>query len=86
MHSIDRPTRQALLRAGGLAGLGLLAGCLTSADTPTPTATPSATSAPTDGGLPVGEHTFRTRYQIGDAASSLGEGTSAEWGFTVLLE
>lgn len=43
-------------------------------------------SAETDACLPVGEHTFRTRYQVGDDTSSPGEGASGEWGFTVLLE
>ncbi|WP_276259838.1 hypothetical protein [Haloglomus litoreum] len=54
----DRPTRRALLRAGGLAGIALLAGCTTGASTPGaggegPTPTPSPTPTPTtDGGLP----------------------------------
>lgn len=43
-------------------------------------------SAETDACLPVGEHTFSTRYQIGDASEAPGEGASGEWGFTVLLE
>ncbi|WP_254824465.1 hypothetical protein [Haloglomus halophilum] len=44
------------------------------------------TSAETDACLPVGEHTFRTPYQVGGADSAPGEGTGGEWGFTVLLE
>lgn len=66
MHTdADRPTRRALLRASGLAGLALLAGCTTGtgdpgadddAATPSPTpGTPSPTPTVTDGGLPGGE-------------------------------
>jgi hypothetical protein len=43
-------------------------------------------SAGGDACLPVGEHTFSTRYQVGPADSAPGEGASGEWGFTVLLE
>lgn len=43
-------------------------------------------SAGTDACLPVGEHTFATRYQVGPADSAPGEGASGGWGFTVLLE
>jgi hypothetical protein len=43
-------------------------------------------SAETDACLPVGEHTFRTPYQVGPADSAPGAGTGGEWGFTVLLE
>ncbi|WP_254832989.1 DUF4232 domain-containing protein [Haloglomus salinum] len=43
-------------------------------------------SSETDACLPVGEHTFRTRYQVGPAGSAPGEGSGGEWGFTVLLE
>lgn len=50
MHPDTCPTRRSLLRAGGLAGLALLAGCVTDAADPdgagSPTATPSSTPTP----------------------------------------
>lgn len=35
--------------------------------------------------LPVGEHTFVTRYRVEGTGDAAEEGTTDEWGFTVLL-
>lgn len=58
MHTDTTPTRRALLRAGGLAGLALLAGCTTGTRaaggdaSPTPSATPTSSPTGTPDGLP----------------------------------
>jgi hypothetical protein len=43
-------------------------------------------ATPGDACLPVGEHSFRAPYQVGEADATSGEGDPGEWGFTVLLE